>query len=148
MRNLFNIIFRRILYKVPLKLLLVVLAVVSVFIACFSKADDSCSALSDDWKLPAWAYIFNVGTVSSFFNWSIDYIELWSWYREYNRIICVYFPYTTSSSAFRNSYSAIYNFWDKLERNVYDTSSNDYYWVYHTYCMQFNPCQLSKLYLG
>ena len=41
MKTFLNVLYRRILYRIPLKFLLVLLAVCAVFIACFSSADQT-----------------------------------------------------------------------------------------------------------
>ena len=77
MKQFINVLYRRILYKIPLKLLLVILAIVSVFIAC-TEADYL------DWL----TYIWNISNTDTN---SVYTTTFWTiWYPDQTSLFCIH----------------------------------------------------------
>ena len=87
MRQFLNVLYRRILYKIPLKLLLVILAVVSVFIAC-TQASFEISPLYVSYQRNAstqhiyWEWVPNSDTfciIDTMWTFNVDFDCVWNY---------------------------------------------------------------------
>jgi len=135
MKTFLNVLYRRILYKIPLKLLLVLLAVFGLLFACFSSA---LTLNSSDYP---WQFIFNLRSVQ----WNVDISPAWKW------ITCVNLD--------RDSWGTFYD-WENTYTfqnwNTYCTDSSTvkintnwyyaYYWYFFwdSFMKQFYPDYTSQ----
>lgn len=133
MKTFFNVLYRRILYKIPLKFLLILLAIVSVFIACFSHADfivDNTNYL--DYSCPrAWAdYSISVSSnsVVCLLNTLNSAVVSLSWATISPYIVGCYFnSWSTSLDLLIHCYSisnAVWSFRSFVFENVYSTMTS------------------------